>query len=98
MAGLKRRRIRPDWWSKTFAGALLGLSLAFLASGLFLKTATIQIDSAKAQLAMWMVIPVWMGVFSTAYLFVDGKRAWWWLGSANLLLFGAYLLAGFPRA
>ena len=30
--------IRPDWWSKTFAGAVLGAALALALAGLLLAT------------------------------------------------------------
>jgi hypothetical protein len=43
--------------------------------------------NVRAQLAMWMVAPVWMGVLGGVFAFRDGKRAWGWLGAANLLVF-----------
>ena len=93
MKSEKRARVyQADWWSKTIAGGLLGLLFAFIVSGLFIELAQIKVTSAKAQLAMWLFIPVWLGVFSTSYLFIDGKRAWWWLSGANVMLLIIYLL------
>lgn len=44
-----------------------------------------------AQLAMWMVMPIWLTIASSSYFFATGKRAWLFLGGANLLV--ASLLA-----
>lgn len=80
--------IRRDWWAKTLAGALLGLLLALGCSGLFTILAADMNPSARAQLAMWIVIPVWMGMLSGCYFFASGKRAWGWLAACNLVVFG----------
>lgn len=82
--------IRRDWLSKSLAGTLLGLGLALGASGLFnLATAALPLG-VRAQLAMWLVPPVWFGVLSLCYFFSSGARAWLWLGAANLLAFGLW--------
>jgi len=80
--------IRPDWWVKTLAGALLGFSLAILASGLLSRYMPIQPPQAGAQLAMWLVPAVWLAVLSGCFFFRSGLRAWAWLGGANLLALG----------
>ena len=82
--------IRRDWLSKTIAGTLLGFMLAIGASGLFNEAATAITLGTRAQLAMWLVPPVWFGVLSLGYLFGSGVRAWLWLGVANLLVFGLW--------
>lgn len=79
----------PDWLSKTLAGALLGFTLAIGCAGLFNGLAGDMPLSVRGQLAMWLTAPVWMGVLSGVYFFRNGKRAWAWLGGANLLVFGA---------
>jgi hypothetical protein len=85
--------IRRDWLSKTLAGALLGFSLALGCSGLFARLASGMVMALKAQLTMWMVMPIWLGVLSGCFLFRSGKRAWLWLGVANLVVFGALAAA-----
>lgn len=91
-AHTKPQPIQRDWVSKTLAGVLLGLSLALGCSGLF---AWLNLDmplSIRSQLAMWMVAPIWLGTLGGVYFFSSGKRAWLWLGGANLLVFGALAL------
>lgn len=84
----KRPPIQRDWVAKTLAGALLGLTLAFLCSGLFAALAGGLGTSIRGQLAMWMVPPIWLGVLGGCYFFTSGKRAWAWLGAANALALG----------
>lgn len=84
--------IRRDWVSKTLAGALLGLTFALGSSGLLLLALQDAAPGARAQLAMWLVPPVWLGILSGSFLFRSGPRAWWWLGAANLAVFGALAL------
>lgn len=78
----KRAPIRPDWVSKTVAGQLLGFVLGVAASDLFMRLGPDGALGNRAQLAMWIVAPVWMGVASLCYLFRSGTRAWLWLGAA----------------
>lgn len=82
--------IRRDWLSKTLAGALLGGVLAIGVSGLFNEAARGIALDARAQLAMWLVPPVWFGVLSFCYLFSSGLRAWLWLGSGSLAVFAVW--------
>ncbi len=81
----RRETIRPDWWTKTLAGVLLGFSLAILASALLSRYMVIVPLQAGAQLAMWLVPVVWLAVLSSCFFFGSGLRAWAWLGGANLL-------------
>lgn len=81
--------IRRDWVSKTLAGTLLGFLLALGGSGLFVQLSPGMPLTIKGQLAMWMVAPLWLGTLSGVYFFGSGRRAWLWLGGANLLTFGA---------
>ena len=57
--------------------------------GLFawLSPGGIAADPGKVQFNMWLVAPLWAGVLSFVYLFRDSRRAWLWLGLANLLAF-----------
>ncbi|HCE39897.1 hypothetical protein Y5W_03290 [Alcanivorax sp. 521-1] len=94
MAKPKYTPIRPDWWSKTLAGGLLGFTLGIALSGLFAWLGPGGIDAAnKVQLVMWMVPVPWMITFSLVYLFPSGVHAWLWLGAANLAAFGLLLAA-----
>ena len=85
--------IRRDWLSKTLAGTVLGFTLAIACSGLFALLTPGLAMNAKAQLSMWLVMPVWLGVLSFVFLFASGRRAWLWLGAANALVFGVLAVA-----
>lgn len=80
--------IRRDWLAKSLAGTLLGFTLAFGCSGLFALAAQGMPPSPRAQLMMWMITPIWLGVLGGCFFFRSGLRAWLWLGGANLLVFG----------
>lgn len=84
--------IRRDWLAKTLAGTVLGLTLGLGCSAVFSVLATGLPLAVRAQLAMWMVAPIWLGTLSGCYLFADGWRAWRGLGLANLAVFGAWAL------
>jgi hypothetical protein len=88
MNAAKPKAIAHDWLSKTLAGTLLGFTLAIGCAGLFNWLAAGMPLSVRGQLAMWLTAPLWMGVLSGVYFFRSGKRAWAWLGGANLLVFG----------
>ncbi len=88
----ERRPIRPDWWSKTLAAVLLGPVFAMACSALFVEFAPGIAFNTRAQLAMWLVAPIWMGVLSGVYFFASGRRAWIGLGGASLLLIGLVAL------
>lgn len=100
-SGLRRQPMRPDWWGKTLAGAVLGLALSFALCGLFAWLGPGGIAAPqKVQFVMWLLAPVWMLVFSLVYLCSSAARALLWLGGANLLayagLFAARLWTGLP--
>jgi len=100
MADTAQSSIRPDWISKTLAGAIAGLFLAFALMGLFAWFGPGGIEAhGKVQFNMWMVAILWIILFCPVYLFRSGAQAWLWLGSANVLAFtalalGRYLLGG----
>lgn len=86
---LAKQKLRPDWWSKTFAGGVLGLSLALALSGLFAWVGPGGITAPnKVQFNMWIIAPLWTLIFSFSYLFTTGRRALLWLLLANLLAYG----------
>jgi hypothetical protein len=92
----KKQILRTDWWSKTFAGAVLGLGLSLALCGLFAWAGPGGIAAAgKVQFVMWMIAPVWMLIFSFTYLISTGVRAIQYLLAANV---SAYALLFFIRA
>ena len=86
---------RRDWLGKSLAGLVLGLLFALGCSALFHALTPNIGKSVQAQLAMWMVMPIWMLVLAASYGFASGIRAWQWLAVANVLVFVAWLLARF---
>ncbi|MBV1777191.1 hypothetical protein KSF73_15835 [Burkholderiaceae bacterium DAT-1] len=78
--------IQRDWLSKSLAGTLLGLGAALAVSAIFNTLATGMPLSTRSQLCMWMVVPVWIIVLSTSYLFQNGRSAWLWLSTINAVL------------
>ncbi|TLG75092.1 hypothetical protein [Methylocystis sp. B8] len=82
------KEIRPDWISKTLAGAILGFSLALALAGLFAWLGPGGLGTPnKFQLVMWLVPPIWLTTLSLCFLFTSGTRAWLWLGGANLIAY-----------
>jgi len=100
MATNKANHIQPDWWSKTFAGAVLGLTLAFALAGIFAWVGSGGISAAnKTQFVMWMISPIWVITFSIVYLFRTGMLAIIWLGLANIIAYSIlFSLNGFFTA
>lgn len=82
--------IRPDWWSKSLGGIVLGYTLALALSGLFAWAGPGGPGAMnKYQFNMWMLAPVWLGVVSACFLFRSGRLCWLWLGGANLVAYMA---------
>lgn len=84
--------IQHDWVSKTLAGTLLGFTLAIGCSGVWAHLGQGVPMATRAQLAMWMVAPIWLGTLSGVYAFASGPRAWLWLSGANFVAFGSLTL------
>ena len=81
-------QIRRDWFRKTSAGAIFGLSLAIALAGLFAWLSPGGLETPnKFQLVMWLVAPIWLMTLSLCFLFANGNRAWLWLGGANLMVY-----------
>lgn len=82
----KRPAIRTDWWSKTLAGAVLGLILALLLSGIIGWATPGGLGvPVKGQFMMWIIAPLWLLVFSAVYALPSGRAACSWLLGANAL-------------
>ncbi|MCB6184577.1 hypothetical protein LIN78_13605 [Leeia sp. TBRC 13508] len=89
--------VQKDWLSKSIAGGVLGLLFAFACSGIFTELMTHLPLATRAQLAMWLVAPVWLAIFGLVYLFNTGKQAWLVLGLMNMLVW-AVVFALFRHA
>lgn len=86
----KKNPIQPHWWLKTFAGAVLGFTLAFALSGIFAWIGPGGISAPhKVQLVMWLIAPLWLLLFCASYFFRTGLQAFLCLLLGNLV---AYLL------
>lgn len=85
-----------DWFGKASAAVVLGftLSLALTCSFEFWFTSGDSYVSAQGQIAMWLMAPIWCAVLSLCFLFRSPRRAWLWLGLANL---AAWMLYGVLR-
>ena len=83
----KRLPIEPDWITKILAGLILGFSFAVGCSEGFMNLTNAAALNAKVQLAMWMVIPIWLTIFGFVFVFRKGLHAWLALGGLNVLIF-----------
>lgn len=69
-------KIQADWWSKTFAGLLLGLVLAIAIGVLVVLFSIAYLDRALApQLGMWTIAWAWCPLFFLAYFIPKGWQA-----------------------
>ncbi|WP_151821879.1 hypothetical protein [Acinetobacter oleivorans] len=78
--------IQPDWWSKTFAGGVLGLSLSIAIGNLIvlLGQPYVAMD-LLVQVGMWSVPWFWMPIMFASYFFTTGRKALIYLLIANAL-------------
>lgn len=89
----RSNHFQADWLAKTLAGAVLGLALAFVLIGFFAWYGPGGIAATdKSQWNMWLLIPLWLTLFSIVYLFQTGRQAWLVLGSSTVLLYGLFFL------
>lgn len=89
--------IRPDWWGKASAGAILGLGLALSLVGLYAYLGPGGIDAPTGRYSLMRHLEafVWIVVFGFCFLFRSGRAAWTWLGAANLIAFAALFACRF---
>jgi hypothetical protein len=89
--------IRPDWWGKACAGALLGLGLALSLTGLYayLGPGGIESPGGRYSLMRHLEAFIWIAVFGLCFLFRSGRAAWIGLGTANLVAFAALFACRF---
>jgi hypothetical protein len=79
--------IRRDWLAKSLAGVFAGFTFAMGCSGLLLAALGGFPPPLRAQFAMWLVVPVWLGVLASCFATRSGLRAWLWLGGGNLAVY-----------
>jgi len=90
-AAASQPKISGHWIGKTTAGVVCGFLIALALSGLLVRLAPGSSgDAARAETAMLSVPLVWTAVFSGAYLFRTGLRAWLWLGTVSALAFALF--------
>lgn len=89
--------VRPDWWSKASAGAILGFGLALSLAGVYayLGEGGILAPVGRYSLMRMLEALVWIAVFGFCFLFRSGRAAWLWLGAANLISFAALFACRF---
>jgi len=85
-----RQRLQSGHWlGKTLAAVVLGYTLSMALSGVIALLTPGGLDGeGKVQFNMWMIAPLWAGVLGFVHLFRDSRRAWLWLGVANVVAFG----------
>lgn len=89
--------VRPDYWAKASAGAILGLGLALSLVGLYAYLGPGGIDAPTGRYSLMRHLEafVWIMVFGFCFLFRSGRAAWAWLGAANLFFFAALFACRF---
>lgn len=83
-----RQGSHSGWLGQGLAGLILGFTLALGVSKLFMLMTPEMVQTARVQLAMWMVMPVWLTVFAISFLWRRALHAWVMLGILNLAVFG----------
>lgn len=84
--------IQRHWLAKILAGLLPGLGLAMGSSALLVALTPDLARAAQSQLAMWLVMPVWLTALGLVFLTANGWRAWLWLLAANAGVWGSWAL------
>ena len=89
MKFLTQQKIQADWWSKSFAGAILGLSLAVGCASLITHWALSNLDKALApQVGMWSVPWLWLPFFCIAYFIPKGWQSLLIYSVLNAVVYG----------
>lgn len=73
-------------WGRLSAGVLAGFPLSAAMSGLLVALLPLSLE-ASAVLIIVLILPVWVGVISAAFMAPPGWRAWVWLLALNLCAF-----------
>lgn len=76
MKFLTQQKIQPDWWSKSFAGWILGLSLTIACASFITLWGQDHLDKALApQVGMWSVPWLYLPLVFVAYFIPKGWQA-----------------------
>lgn len=88
--------IQPDWWTKTLAGGVLGLTFALMFSCLILLIGRPFFEQiVLLQICMWSVPWIWLPIFFACYFTPKGWHAVLIMLIANLVVgLAVYLLRG----
>lgn len=84
--------IDSAWFLKGLAGLVLGFLLAIGCSRVFIQLTPAMIQTAQVQLAMWMVMPIWLTALGISFAFRTAVQTWLSLGILNLLVFSVSAL------
>jgi hypothetical protein len=76
--------LQRHWFGKTLAGLLFGIWLGVAAAAWLVPPGHVSLMDLHVQMAMWCVVPVWVLIQSTVYLFRSGRHAWLCLGMLAL--------------
>lgn len=83
-----KQKLQPDWWTKTFAGAFLGMSFAMAMGAIIVLLHTSQTDASIApQLGMWSIPWFWLSAFFIAYFIPKGWQSVVIFSIANVLAY-----------
>lgn len=89
MKYLSQQKIQPDWWSKTFAGGVLGLCFAFACAALITLWGFSSTEKVLApQLGMWSIPWIWLPLFFSAYFIPKGWQSIAVFALLNVLAYG----------
>jgi len=86
---VNKQLTNKGWLGKVSAAAILGFTLSIALTGLFawFGPGAIMQGSAKIQLTMWLISPLWGLMIAFCFLFRSGRAAWGWLALANIIAF-----------
>ena len=92
MKSLIQQKIQADWWSKSFAGWVLGLSLAIACASFITLLGLNHLDKALApQVGMWSVPWLYLPLVFIAYFIPKGWQAVVIYSVLNAIAYGILL-------
>lgn len=92
MKFLIQQKIQADWWSKSFAGWVLGLSLSIAGASFITIWGLQHLDKALAlQLGMWSVPWLYLPLVFIAYFIPKGWQAVLIYSVLNCIAYGILL-------
>ena len=92
MKFLMQQKIQADWWSKSFAGWILGLSLSIACASFITLCGMNYLDKALApQVGMWSVPWLYLPLVFIAYFIPRGWQAVVIYSVLNAIAYGILL-------